>query len=129
MVYNCSYSICIRGEEGFCCIAYEKCGDTNSFTIDGNAIAAADLDVNCAAMDYIGIDGVTATCDGGQNDELHTKICGVNFNVVETSVADQTALCDCSAPFIVDIYTDTIADANTNRGICLEYRQVACSNS
>ena len=127
-ILNYSYSICIRGEEGYCCVAYEKCGDDNSFSIDGNTIAAADLDVNCAAMDYLGIDGLSASCDGATNALLHTKLCGTNFNVVETSAADLTTLCDCSAPFIVDIYTNAAADANTNRGICLEYRMVACQS-
>ena len=124
-----SYSICIRGEEDYCCIAYEKCSDANSFTIKNDGTGAV-LDTNCAAEDYIGIDGAQATCDQGFNAQLHTKLCGVNFNVADATAIDLTFVCDCSAPFIVDIYTDAIADdaTATSRGVCLEYRQIQCTN-
>ena len=123
------YSICIRGEEDYCCIAYEKCSDANSFTIKNDGTGAV-LDTNCLAEDYIGIDGAQATCDQGFNAQLHTKLCGVNFNVADATAIDLTFVCDCSAPFIVDIYTDAIADdaTATSRGVCLEYRQIQCTN-
>ena len=58
------YSICIRQEEGFCCIQYFPCNDANSFTLDNGmgttkaAVAApkAGHDSICT-LDYIAIPG------------------------------------------------------------------------
>ena len=32
------YSVCIRQEEGFCCVQYLPCTDLNSFTLDGGIL-------------------------------------------------------------------------------------------
>jgi len=46
---------------------------------------------------------------------------------------DTTSLCDCTAPFIVQIVTDNTPGAGdmmamfVQRGVCLEYKQVPCN--
>ena len=53
-----SYSICIRQEDGYCCVQYTPCADANSFSIDtmGMATMAAATDTACS-LDYVGILG------------------------------------------------------------------------
>ena len=59
MTFACifSYDICIRGEEGYCCVEYMPCADANSYTLDTLAIAAmSKVGTDCTA-DYIEIPG------------------------------------------------------------------------
>eukprot|EP00095_Tigriopus_kingsejongensis_P000680 snap_masked-scaffold340_size202118-processed-gene-1.11 protein:Tk00680 transcript:snap_masked-scaffold340_size202118-processed-gene-1.11-mRNA-1 annotation:"hypothetical protein POPTR_0728s00200g" len=54
------YGICIRQEEGMCCIEYTPCADTNSYSFNAiDAISTSQtsiLNTACAAFDYIGIE-------------------------------------------------------------------------
>eukprot|EP00095_Tigriopus_kingsejongensis_P002419 maker-scaffold1151_size58901-snap-gene-0.10 protein:Tk02419 transcript:maker-scaffold1151_size58901-snap-gene-0.10-mRNA-1 annotation:"hypothetical protein X777_11146" len=58
---NQEYGICIRQEEGMCCIEYTPCADTNSYSFDAIKMDPADKiaiqDTDCATLDYIGIEG------------------------------------------------------------------------
>eukprot|EP00095_Tigriopus_kingsejongensis_P009694 snap_masked-scaffold84_size396325-processed-gene-2.16 protein:Tk09694 transcript:snap_masked-scaffold84_size396325-processed-gene-2.16-mRNA-1 annotation:"conserved hypothetical protein" len=113
------YAICIRQEEGMCCIEYTPCADMNSYSF--NAIEAdpddgtAKQDTDCATFDYIGIEGVQATCSTSSGNIQNSRLCGQKFNVIKEATFDAASLCDCSKPFQVDIFfngmTDLAADA------------------
>jgi len=121
-----NYNICIRQERGYCCVQYSVCSDANSYTLD-NDPAMAKVDTNCA-MDFLGIDGIGQTCNAVPGRVQHTKLCGNIFNVEDLQTVTAMALCDCTAPFSVNVVTDAAIDAadTLSRGACLEYRQVLC---
>ena len=110
-----SYAICIRQEEGYCCIQYQVCNDANSMTLGTRTGVAganngiADTDTLCT-RDYLRIDGSAATCQqngvvGGQTD----RYCGTFLNTFNTATAN-IAICDCTTPFRVDIVTDALTE-------------------
>ena len=51
-----SYATCIRQEEGYCCVRYSLCADTNSWDIDNSQTAASGIGSECT-YDYVGIQG------------------------------------------------------------------------
>ena len=53
------YSVCIRQEEGYCCVQYMLCSENpnRSFGIDNNAAGAALALQDACSQDYIGIAG------------------------------------------------------------------------
>ena len=54
-----SYSICIRQEEGFCCVQYFPCDDDNSFSLtNADPPVAGNTGSECS-LDYIEINGKT----------------------------------------------------------------------
>ena len=54
---NQNYDICIRQEDGYCCVQYSPCADPNSYTLD-EATAAINAEVGTlCSLDYIEIDG------------------------------------------------------------------------
>jgi hypothetical protein len=122
------YQICIRQEAGYCCIEYSSCSDTSSWTID-NAIAAAMTDTLCA-LDYVGIDGLSDTCNQSPGATIVNKFCGQIMNTLHASAISLVTICDCVPPFNVQIHTDAVADAISataaNRGVCFDYRQIPC---
>ncbi|XP_059097323.1 uncharacterized protein LOC131891710 [Tigriopus californicus] len=131
---NQDYSICIRQEAGFCCIEYSLCPDVNSFSLDTNgANMKAKIDTSCS-VDHIVIEGGHATCSG-PNPPMGTvnKLCGDKINTFHEFM-ENVPICDCTAPFIVDIFTDEDVDAGDqatanpvqSRGLCLEYMQIPC---
>jgi hypothetical protein len=128
------YNICIRQEQGYCCVQYSVCADTNSFSLDQKSEAAdtADIGTYCT-NDFIEIGGGSATCNinsvGGYS---NTRYCGRILSLA-LSGAINIPICDCTAPFSVYIKTDGLIDAATtaaavpnNRGVCLEYTQIPC---
>ena len=134
------YSICIRQEEGMCCNQYSLCDytakaaaiatDSWSLHSAGTGAINADTGTNCIA-DHIQIDGAQLTCNSGYGVHVASKICGLIFgaqNVAMMTVHSES-ICDCSAPFSIDIYTDSIAEtdtATTRRGLCLDYQMIPC---
>jgi len=130
------YNICIRQEAGYCCVEYSLCSDANSWTLSTNANIAntADLDTQCDADDHLKIQGLSGNCDPGNfHATLHSKICGAKFSSSTTMALAATdpnqRVCDCVQPFTVGVYTDAIQEtAALNRGACLEYRQIPCSD-
>ena len=78
-----SQNICIRQEEGNCCIRYNLCSDTNSWAISYNTgtIAIATSSGSLCALDYVNISGVTETCDQAHNQPIYNKICGYAFGL------------------------------------------------
>lgn len=139
---NQNYGICIRQEDGYCCIKYSLCSDAMSYTLSHSADTGdgAMLDTNCVE-DYLQIPAVQATCDQGPGILAHTKMCGgvvaangnnVPFTLVDAGLVSLGSVCDCTAPFIAQIVTDATAGAGADpetfvqRGICLEYKQIPC---
>ena len=59
------YNQCVRQEAGYCCIEYQVCSDTDSFTLSiiqtMAAMLAAALDTDCS-LDYITISASSGTC-------------------------------------------------------------------
>ena len=48
--------MCIRQESGFCCVQYQVCTDTNSFSIDSTIAAAGNSQVDSlCTLDYVTI--------------------------------------------------------------------------
>jgi len=128
-----TYNVCIRQEEGFCCIEYSVCDEPNSFTLS-NAIQQAMGDSACT-LDYITIDGSSGECRQGDGNQIvtRTSYCEGRLNV-QMAETSNSPICDCTAPFRVGIHTDSVSDGGTgaanahaSRGICLEWKQIACN--
>ncbi|XP_059097778.1 uncharacterized protein LOC131892061 [Tigriopus californicus] len=132
---NQDYSVCIRQEAGFCCIEYSVCSDANSFSIDTNKmLMMSKVETECLTIDYITIEGGQGSCAGSNNPTAGVnKYCGDKLNPLTMQI-EHAPVCDCTAPFRVDIFTDNdvdlmdMATPNTkpSRGVCLEYRQIPC---
>ena len=54
--FDFSYAICIRPVAGYCCVEYQQCSDTNSFSLSHVDAAKAMQDELCSE-DYVEIDG------------------------------------------------------------------------
>jgi hypothetical protein len=125
------YNSCIRQEAGFCCVKYQVCSDvTNPMTLFNNVadptMAIPIVDSGCS-IDFLEIEGSDITC-GGNN--LHQRYCGEKLGVPAGGMLN-SEICDCTAPFMVRIVTDTAdaAEAGTMskaRGLCLDYVQEPC---
>lgn len=131
------YSICVKQQQGFCCVQYEVCTDqTNPFTLDVTAAdqTAQAVDQSCFTTDYIGIEGSNSVCTSANNAYVNNKFCGTalgSTNLAATAI--HIPICDCTSPFIVRVYTDATQDngATTiaSRGVCLDYSQLPCTTS
>ena len=53
-----SYGVCIRQEEGYCCVRYTPCSDSNSYSLDNLHATQAMQDQLCTE-DWVGIAGKT----------------------------------------------------------------------
>ena len=66
-----SYSICVRQQEGYCCIEYAPCSDDNSYSLSHIDATKAKQDETCVT-DYVGIDGKKiklSQCDVGKSNK------------------------------------------------------------
>jgi len=130
------YSVCIRQEQGHCCVSYVLCQDeTKAWSIDltADGTPTGKTGDDCTG-DYIGISGASDVCTPQSGRTLTSRICGAAVFTADagTKVAAATfhQVCDCTAPFIVEINTDATQElastAGNHRGACLDYTQVAC---
>ena len=55
-LFDFSYAVCIHPVEGYCCVEYQQCSDTNSFSLSHVDAAKAMQDELCSE-DYVEIDG------------------------------------------------------------------------
>lgn len=129
------YSICVRKQDGFCCVQYQTCYDQSSaFALDATLKAQAS-DSTCSG-DYLYIPGSNAVCSAANNQQLTHRYCGpILGNTVGTAIKN-TPICDCTAPFNLMIHTDAVSDtakdaANSvlSRGLCLDYTQLPCTTN
>ena len=74
---NQQYDVCIRSEDGYCCVQYAPCaGEANSYSLDQLAAAInAEVGTLCT-NDYIEIEGVSAHCDASSMNVQGTRLCG-----------------------------------------------------
>jgi len=131
---NQDYNICIRQEKGFCCVQYQVCQETGSFTLDLQQEVAADqvsAEDELCKTDYVRIEGSTSTCS---LIDTSNRYCSQKLADAKDVKAD-LEICDCSPPFSVGIKTDATPDALVAgmadstvvpRGVCLNYYQTAC---
>jgi hypothetical protein len=129
---NQQYSICMRQEMGFCCNQYSVCALTNSFTLDDQTVKAKH-DADCSD-DYIEIEASSNVCGGRL---FHNRYCGDLLSAFTDSDMGNAIVCDCTAPFRVNVHTNAGTDAAgaplqdtmmiANRGLCLDYVQQACN--
>jgi len=121
-----NYGICIRQEEGYCCIQYQKCADANSFSISNtNDDAKAEQDSECS-KDYVEIDGASASC--GMLSQI-SLFCGGAGTLSTQTMGEKSIPIYDTAPFVVTIHTDNTIAAiagKVNRGVCLDYKQLPC---
>eukprot|EP00094_Tigriopus_californicus_P012154 TCALIF_11746-PA protein Name:"Protein of unknown function" AED:0.18 eAED:0.18 QI:249/1/0.87/1/0.28/0.37/8/0/200 len=83
------YSICIRQEEGFCCIQYMVCNDVaeTGMTLNTKAMEIPMMgftDTYCS-MDYVGIAGSGGVCNTAPGGALVSRYCGTKLNFVDMS--------------------------------------------
>ena len=83
--YNLSYNVCIRQEEGYCCVRYSLCADTSSWDLNPNPATISGSGTECS-YDYVGIQGVSATCTENSSNQNY-KICGGVFGVATIATA------------------------------------------
>jgi len=132
---NQRYNICLRREQGFCCVHYQVCSDTNSFSLDifmdtvADPTLAQSLEEELCLTDYIIIEGSSSDCHLTQNTQ---RYCGQKLADSQVGKAD-LAICDCTPPFQVSVITDAKEDTLTaaaqtvlSRGLCLTYHQTPC---
>ena len=126
--------ICIRQEAGFCCVKYSVCDKTGSFSLATFPAEMAMSDQLCT-LDYIAIPGSSESCTKHANN-LHTRYCGAFLSTIKEG-ANHIDICDCTEPFMVDIFTDARTDGYVDeeteeellvasRGLCLQFLQLPC---
>ncbi|XP_059087652.1 uncharacterized protein LOC131884036 [Tigriopus californicus] len=130
---NQNYNICIRQEAGHCCIKYSVCEDEElAFSLD-TVDEEAKTDIDCT-QDYLQIQSNGPICQSFPQVSLN-KFCGLTFSATaDTNVEENGIVCSCSAPFMVGVKTNEVADDEdpdgtndvNSRGACLDYRQVPC---
>merc|ERR1712226_300954 len=134
-LHSQDYNICIRQEQGSCCVKYSVCSDTYPFAIQNVAtIAAAAYSGSYCPLDFLEITGLKKEC--GTNTGGVDRVCGGAFNVEFGNTIIASTLCDCSAPFNVQFVTNALAEDTKatatdqpQRGFCLQYQQVACAGT
>lgn len=137
-----NYEICVRQEQGYCCIEYSVCGtDLSNFSLNnvvaliqdtaksvvGSVCFATTTGVaSDTTADYIVIEGSGAGCNA---DPSNSRYCG---NILHSQADSKISIpiCDCTAPFYVGIHTDEKEDTKSvdsiDRGVCLNYQQIPC---
>merc|ERR1712018_123737 len=135
---NQNYDICIRQEDGFCCIDYRVCDQDTAFSLSTPSVMTdlATMGVGktgdgCTG-DHISIEGSSENCG---SPVTFNKYCGDVLSSNTAMGAINSCICDCSPPFAVGIFTNPAAAGNDNadnadlqqsRGVCLTYRQLPC---
>lgn len=123
------YRTCIRQEQGYCCVQYFPCSDTNSFTIDHTKTDQCLAETSCTG-DFITIDSSSDQCRQMSNAMVTTKYCGAKLAPCNLKTASYDfPICDCTAPFFIGVKTDAAVDATQkkSRGVCLTWKQIPCS--
>ena len=88
-----SYNICIRQEQGACCIKYSLCDDTYSYAIQNVAlIASGAYSGSYCSLDFIEITGLTKNCGSTASGTVN-RVCGHAFNVEHGNTVIASTLC------------------------------------
>merc|ERR1712223_702829 len=109
-LHSQDYNICIRQEQGACCIKYSLCSATYSYAFQNTIatiVAGAYTGTYCAS-DHIEITGLKKEC-GGSNQGAD-RICGAAFNLEQGNTVAASSLCDCTSPFVVKFSTTILGE-------------------
>lgn len=149
------YSICVRPEAGYDCVRWQVCPDQPCGQTIGNGITLPAVDTACVGYsigaaadsdkpvapakctgDKIRINGASEPCCQGSNPTpVVDAMCGFFFTVnVNAANQVQAPVCDCVAPYNIDIEFDADGDlvgtmalnTESSCGLCLIYDQVKC---
>ncbi|TRY72453.1 hypothetical protein TCAL_01027, partial [Tigriopus californicus] len=149
---NQMYSVCLSRREGYCCVEFEVCRDVeDAFSLHMNGLIKISSTDNGCTEDYIQIEGQhvmalsnllfmdtvvflflftlesSNMCLGNEK-VFSNRYCGGTFNALQ-GLAVNSLVCDCTPPFILDIFTDGGQSSTLNlrnRGLCLDFRRRKC---
>jgi len=122
-------NLCIRQEEGYCCVQYQGCSVSSGTAYSVTTGPATGAETTKCSEDYVLIEG--ASLCGGNVASSGSKFCGNVFAITDAATIAQV-VCDCTQPFSINFVTDATTDTdgadNTiiSSGVCLDYTQVAC---
>ncbi|XP_068229286.1 uncharacterized protein [Palaemon carinicauda] len=136
---NQDYSICIRTEMNFCGIQYAACADavntqSQSFTLSGRTTGGTRVGSKVGATSCP-FDWLLIPCVSTNSQKPFTscqeRLCGDNFNVVESTTAGNVIVYSQVKPFVLVYHTDdreqtSVPTESNNRGFCLNYVQQPC---
>merc|ERR1711981_423992 len=140
---NQDYSICVRPEAGYDCVQWQICQDNTATTCGAKTVGSYVFpDVKaCAAFsvgtlkaenkkignneqcsnDYISIAGASKPCCQGSNPQPQASaICGYYFDINPITAKEDLGttdaqVCDCVAPYNVDVVFDGFNDMGTDK--------------
>merc|ERR1712156_449264 len=145
-ISNLMYSICIRGEEGFCSFAVSETSMTRSVSTRSTD-ATYDVNFETTAQDSFNLQPTVtdreedqaanvpnSKIDGNCNNEyigipstIHdsTRYCGAELSPIEESVDSGSIISDVF-PFRISVFSNNL-DRNKETGWDLTYRQIPCN--
>ncbi|XP_059083874.1 uncharacterized protein LOC131881118 isoform X2 [Tigriopus californicus] len=111
-----NYNVCIDQEDGFCCVEYTQCTDTDSFSLSTgtSTIDTAQQKVlfgSLCSLDFVIIEGSSGACNMGTGGVSNNRYCG-SFLGSTAMATTGSPICDCTSPFQVGIRTDELADGS-----------------
>ncbi len=134
------YTICVRQEAGFCCVLYSVCADTEQlallngvaspgFSFDTFPITSMQDDACVSAnpvdnsIDFVSIPESAGTCNptGAASAAIQSRYCGIFLNAVP-GLTKNAAVCDCTAPFVVEVDFNGVTDAAANAANAIQSR-------
>ena len=86
------YSVCIRQEQGHCCVSYILCQDeTKAWSIDltADGTPTGKTGDDCTG-DYIGISGASDVCTPQSGRTLTSRICGAAVFTADAGIQHYT---------------------------------------
>ena len=90
---NFSYNVCIRQANGFSCIQYTACSDTNSFAISEATIASSSMLGTACTADWVNI-GSSGPCDQPTTvDQFCGAVLNTALNGAVATMSVDAAIC------------------------------------
>merc|ERR1712064_129779 len=122
---NQIYTNCIRTEQGYCKIQWKESSSPtpDPFTIGGNAAIEATGCTELISIPNLSPDRVSAITIPTGVVEYQTEVCGPNFGIEGSAVAQ--SLVSAKQPFVLGVQFGTGSPA-TATGFNMDYTQLAC---
>ena len=93
LFWNFSYNVCIRQANGFSCIQYTACSDTNSFAISEATIASSSMLGTACTADWVNI-GSSGPCDQPTTvDQFCGAVLNTALNGAVATMSVDAAIC------------------------------------